>query len=89
MSEYTDWHVEDTDGALLISANREGGVNPALVISVLKDKGSVMIQGSPALTAVGCDGAIHSFRGTVSNSMFTGAGNVINGHSPLKEKAEE
>ena len=71
MSEYTDWQVEEGKLEFVISARREGGVNPALTIRVLKSAGAVTIEGSPELTVIGCNGRIQGFKGELRDCEIT------------------
>ncbi len=51
MTAYTNWTVAEDDDGILITADTEGGVNPALVIRVQKKTGTVFVKGSPHLYA--------------------------------------
>ncbi len=51
MTAYTNWTVAEDDDGILITADIEGGVNPALIIRVQKSTGTVFVKGSPHLYA--------------------------------------
>ena len=58
--KYTNWNLSTSaSGVITIMADREGQVNPALMINVNKETGAVVVRGSPDLDAIECNGSMN------------------------------
>lgn len=62
LTKYANWKLIEREFGIAISADVPGGVNPTLNIQIDKQTGAVSVTGTPDLTAIGCNGKVHSCR---------------------------